>query len=320
MRGMTLLREAIDAAPIQWPDGKDFAFTVFDDTDEAFVRNVGPVYDFLYDLGFRTTKSVWPGKDPEDPITFGETLKVPGYLDWILKLKNRGFEISYHLASSRSTTRDDTIRGLEAFKAHFGCYPRTMANHDDCRDNIYWGAERLSSWRKKIFAVGERLSGREAYVGHQASSPYFWGDHCREKITYVRNFVFNDINTLKACPYMPYFDPRRPYVNRWFAGAEGAVADSFVKTISEINVDRLEEEAGCCIMYTHFAYGFYRDGRLHPRFKELMTRIAAKNVWLTTTSNLLDYIAEQKGIHNLVDKERKQLEYHWLKQRLLYRR
>lgn len=49
---------------IPWPDGKRFAFTIFDDTDHQTLENVPPVYDFLSDLGLRTTKSVWPLKGP----------------------------------------------------------------------------------------------------------------------------------------------------------------------------------------------------------------------------------------------------------------
>ena len=32
---------------LQWPDGKDFAFTVFDDTDYATLENVKEIYSFL---------------------------------------------------------------------------------------------------------------------------------------------------------------------------------------------------------------------------------------------------------------------------------
>ena len=47
---------------IEWPNGHDFAFTVFDDTDNATLHNVRPVYKFLLDLGLIMTKSVWPIK------------------------------------------------------------------------------------------------------------------------------------------------------------------------------------------------------------------------------------------------------------------
>ena len=44
----------------RWPDGKAFAFSVFDDTDLSTLENAPAVYRLLRDLGFRTTKSVWP--------------------------------------------------------------------------------------------------------------------------------------------------------------------------------------------------------------------------------------------------------------------
>lgn len=34
-------------ARIDWPDGKAFAFTIFDDTDFPTLDNVGPVYALL---------------------------------------------------------------------------------------------------------------------------------------------------------------------------------------------------------------------------------------------------------------------------------
>ena len=45
---------------VRWPQGKSFAFTIVDDTDESTIENTKPVYDVLAGLGFRTTKTVWP--------------------------------------------------------------------------------------------------------------------------------------------------------------------------------------------------------------------------------------------------------------------
>ena len=46
---------------VQWPEGKAFAFTVFDDPDAQSYEDGRVVYSFLDDLGFRTTRGVWPG-------------------------------------------------------------------------------------------------------------------------------------------------------------------------------------------------------------------------------------------------------------------
>src|SRR5207253_3046315 len=101
---------------------------------------------------------------------------------------------------------------------------------------------------------------------------------------------YGNINTLAACPIMPYYDPLRPYVNQWFAASEGPAVGSFVDTIAEPNQDRLEAEGGACIMYTHLSYGFYKDGQLDSRFKALMDRLSRKRGWFVPAATLLDYL------------------------------
>ena len=58
---------------IKWPCGKSFAFTVFDDTDLTTMQNGPALYQFLCDLGMRTTKSVWPIRGEETPRFGGTT-------------------------------------------------------------------------------------------------------------------------------------------------------------------------------------------------------------------------------------------------------
>ena len=72
---------------------------------------------------------------------------------------------------------------------------------------------------------------------------------------------------------MPYHDPARPFVNYWFASSEGANVDSFTTTLSENNLDRLAEEGGVCIMYTHFADRFVENGKINWWFRKLMDRL-----------------------------------------------
>ena len=45
---------------VTFPDGKRFAFTIFDDTDVGTLESLRPIYDLLAQLGLRTTKTVWP--------------------------------------------------------------------------------------------------------------------------------------------------------------------------------------------------------------------------------------------------------------------
>ena len=56
---------------IKWPNNKDFAFSVFDDTDFATVENVKEVYSLLKDYGLQTTKSVWTLDGDKNSINNG---------------------------------------------------------------------------------------------------------------------------------------------------------------------------------------------------------------------------------------------------------
>ncbi|MCK4574179.1 MAG: hypothetical protein KAU36_07395 [candidate division Zixibacteria bacterium] len=299
-----------------WPDNKTFAFTVFDDTDFATLSSVRPVYEMLEDLGFRTTKSVWPVDGLGEPVNGGTTCNNREYLQWVRQLSKRGFEIGYHMATFSSSYRQKTIEALERFAELFGEYPQTMANHSACLENIYWGDKRLTGSRRLIYNLVTRFRFRNRYRGHVEGDPYFWGDHCRNKVKYVRNFVFPDINTLKACPIMPYHNPQKPFVNYWFASSEGPNVNSFNATLSEANQDRLEAEGGACIMYTHFGAGFVSDGTVSDRFATLMKRLSQKNGWFVPSNVLLDYLLSRREHHDITNRERRRLEGSWLRHKL----
>jgi hypothetical protein len=301
---------------IQWPEGKSFAFTIFDDTDLATVQNVGPVYALLTDLGYRTTKSVWPLKGTGKAWAGGSTCEDFEYLQWTLSLQAKGFEIGYHNATYHTSPRAQTLEGFERFKALYGHYPLSAANHTGCNEGIYWGPDRLTGAHRLAYRLFRRFGNEGPFRGHCEGDPLFWGDVCRDKLKYVRNFQFTDIDTLAACPHMPYHDPARPFVNYWFASSEGAEIKAFNRCLSEANQDRLESDGGACIMYTHLACGFYQDGRLDGRFATLMERLARKNGWFVPVATLLDYLLQVRGAHLLTAAERRRLERRWLVNKL----
>src|SRR5262245_54292014 len=262
---------------VTWPNGKSFAFTIFDDPDSQTLENGKPVYDFLTEHGLRTTKAVWPLSGRERGKKEGLTCADPDYQKWVLGLRDQGFEIALHNVTFHTSDRSDTLRGLDRFADLFGGYPQTMANHVGCLESIYWGDYRLTGFKKMLYSMLIRHKRRGIFQGHIENSPLFWGDACRARIRYVRNFVFGDINTLRVCPYMPYHDPNRPYVNYWFSAADGSDVSSFAETLSEINQDRLIAEGGACILYTHFGFDFCDRGRLNPRAAALLQRLSRLN-------------------------------------------
>jgi hypothetical protein len=298
---------------VQWPEGKKFAFTVFDDPDGDTVVSRKWVYPFLADLGFRSSIAVWPIGPLRERNSEGETCADTEYRDHLQRMQKLGFEIGYHNAAPHSCTREEVIRSLEVFREYFGNYPVSVANHYNA-DALYWGAARLhSKVRRGLYHVLTRGANRGSrFSGHVEGSPHFWGDICYERTRYFRNLAFRDINTLKACPYQPYYNPVRPYVREWFSASEGADCGTFVKTVSEANQDRLEEEGGMCIMYTHFGKGFAGDGKLDPEFSRLMKRLAAKPGWFAPTSTVLDHLRAQKGVHVISSGELAGMEWKWL--------
>ena len=302
---------------ISWPNNKQFAFTIFDDTDRANLKDVQLVYQCLDELGFKTTKSVWVTKGNKPHESSGVTCDDKMYLNWLLELKNKGFDIGYHNTTYHSSHREEIKEGLKKFVKMFNQNPNVMANHSANRENIYWGPHRLSGPRRVIYNILTRYKKNGFYKGHDESSPYFWGDFCKEYITYVRNFVFSDINTLKCCPYMPYQDPEKSYVNYWFASSEGHNVNVFNKCLSNENQDRLEEEGGACIMYTHIADGFCQNGKISEQFKIQMKRLSSKNGWFVPLSTLLEFLKKENKTQIISNSQRRALEWKWLFDKLI---
>lgn len=305
-------------AQIEWPDGKRFAFSIFDDTDLSVPGNFEAVYDLLATQGLRTTKSVWPatGLDLQCRSDHGSTCDDDEYLATVQRLQQTGFEIGYHNSYFEGLPRQRIDEALERFKALFGAYPSSMANHAESSEGLYWGYDRVSGPVRALYRLILRRFGTNPHQGHLPQSQHFWGDLCQQRVRYVRNFVFGDIDTLAACPMMPYHDPKRPYVQAWFAASNGQVLSSCVTLLSERNQDRLEASGGACIVYTHLGSGFQESGRVNPRFGELIRRLARKNGWFVPVSTLLDHIRFQRGLSTLTPAQRRGLEWRWFAHKL----
>jgi len=300
---------------IPWPEGRRFAFTIFDDPDGQSLEVTRLVYSFLADLGFRTSIGVWPLDIRRQPNSGGETCANPNYRAFLQQLQRKGFEIAFHNAAPHPSTREEVIESLELFRSYFGGPPLAMANHYNT-DAIYWGSARVEGWRRAVYNLATGGRKHKLCFGHVEGHPSFWGDVCRDRIRYCRNFVYADINTLRMCPWMPYSDPHRPYVRYWYSGSEGAQADAFLRTLQNQHQDRLEAEGGACIMYTHFGHGFVENGKLKPEFRRTMEHLAAKRGWFVPVSELLDFLIKAKG-HTVIDNDiRRRLETRWLCEKL----
>jgi hypothetical protein len=288
-------QKPVSPRQISWPQGRTFAFTIFDDTDGAAVENVKPVYALLASLGMRTTKSIWVFQGEDTAARHGKTCEDPTYLEWVLSLQQQGFEIGLHNAAPVTSPRQRTHRALQRFRELFSNEPLVHCNHTGCQEGIYWGDARVSGWRRPLYNLLTRGRRRGAFLGHIDGDPLFWGDLCQERVRYVRNFVFDELNTLAICPEMPYHDPAKPYVNFWFASTEAARLSSFLQNFTVRNIDRLVAEGGLCIAYVHFAYKYAPHGQVDPEFRQRLEYIASKDGWFAPVSEVLDYLRDSES-------------------------
>lgn len=300
---------------IKWPGGRSFAFTVFDDPDAQTLGGVRGIYDFLADAGLRTTVGVWPCGPTRERNSYGETCANTEYRRYIEDLSHAGFEVGYHNTTPHSSFRHEIADGLDRFATFFGNNPITMANHYNA-EAIYWGKDRLSGPRQTIYRAAT-LGRQNLFYGHIEKSKHFWGDLCKDKIRFCRNFAYHNIDTLRACPWMPYHDPDRHHVNYWFASSDGATITSFLRLLSEENQDALEAGGGACIVYTHFGLGFLQDGALDTRFRLLIDRLKRMNGWFVPVATLLDYLLLQRTESVITARQRRDMEWRWLGRKLL---
>src|SRR5437868_9781662 len=126
-----------------FPDNKKFAFSIFDDTDLSTVEKIEPIYRLLTELGMRTTKSVWPLASVPEGKYGGCSLQDSAYLDFILRLRDAGFEIALHGMRNHHSSRALVAEGLAEFRRLIGTDPRIHTNHSRNHDNVYWGTARF---------------------------------------------------------------------------------------------------------------------------------------------------------------------------------
>ena len=280
----------------RYPGGCRFAFTILDDTDDATVANVKPLYDLLFELGYRTTKTVWPVACPEGSRIYfaGHTLQEPGYAEFARELLERGFEVAFHGATMESSERGRTLRALDILRDELGVEPRIHCNHGQNRENLYWGPNRYRAWPlRRAASIGRRLWGGQTYSGEVEKSRYFWGDICRARIRYVRSFAFATLNTASLPVHGPYRTRNTPYVNYWFTTSDAPDAAAFRNLVTREAVDVLAESRGYCILSTHLGKGFVKNGQVDGTVADVLRYMAGLGGWFVPASELLDHLMEQ---------------------------
>lgn len=296
-----------------YPGGKHFAFSIFDDTDVATLDYIQPLYDYLYDLGLLTTKTIWCLDYEGKSIFQGtDTLSNPKYADYIKKLQKRGFEIGYHGATMESSTRDKIKKSLKRYHEILGKYPTTYSAHSLNQDNLYWGEHRftfkLTRWLYRILSNEKP----DYFQGHLENSPYFWGDLAKQNIEYVRSFTFTTPNLLSLGLPVVYQNGATPWVNNWFLTCDAENVEEFNSLISTKNQQKLEDEGGLCIVSTHFGKGFIDRGDVHATTKRLLRELSERDGWFAPVSDILNFYSKQVGSSRIRKSKLLQLELRFL--------
>lgn len=295
-----------------------FCFTIIDDTDEATLANVAPVYRLLEECDLFTTKTVWvyPPRDG----AHGASLDDHQYRAFVSGLKDRGFEIASHSVGSGPFTRAEILSGFETFRQVVGYYPRVHANHSYNPDSLYGGPHRFSRiYRGMIQQVHPSYSTN--FQGSVSDSPHFWGDFAKQHIHYIRNYETTRLNTRRFDPIMPYIDPARSsYANFWFSTTFAPNPWMFSRIVTKKAIDNLERMNGVCILNTHLGY-FMRNGAIDPYFEEAVRYLRTKeNGLYRPVSVILDDLRQRRAFDPAISLSRRlRMEFSYLARRFYYK-
>jgi hypothetical protein len=301
---------------------KKFIFTIIDDTDDSFCPQINEVYDVLHKNGLRTTKTLWvyPVRDSER--SKGECLQDEAYKNFVLDIKNKGFELALHNVGSGDYNREEIIKGLAEYEKILGEKPKIHVNHSYNPDNIYCGPKRFSFPFNII--VKYLYSSYNNFSGEIKKSRHYWADIHKKFIKYSRNYEIDNINTFKRNSYMPYRDKKYDkYCNYWYSSTFAPNQWMFNHIVTKKSIDKLEREGGVCILYTHLGY-YYKNGQVDQGFKEMISYIGKKKTGLfLPVSDVLDILNEQKKKNKIKEYlpffKKFLLEFNSLKTRIKYR-
>ena len=292
-------------AKLVWPPHPYKAgFCITDDTDAATFEQVKAVYDFLLARNFRTTKTVWAFKPMDrcgvppvpDSALRGITLEDPRYLAYCRRLHESGFEICLHGASAGNNTREYTLKAFDFLEHNIGPSD-TFICHAKNADNLYWEHKVTSL---PVLRALLKCHSRHSCSGEVESSPFFWGDLCRERINQIRLFRTRRLDTLKSNPSMPYFDRRKPYVNGWFTATKRRIADCATPQARSA----LKRNYGLTVLYQYlFRYADPKTLALDPRFARAVDDIVGDSeILVDTVSHIMRRLRLIQGLFLAYDR------------------
>lgn len=283
-----------------FPNKKEFAFTIIDDTDYSFLDTIKLIYDFLFEKKIFVTKTVWV-YPPRDKGSKGHSLQHDGYLNFVRDIKAKGFEIALHSIGSGNYFREDILQGLKEYKYFLREFPKIHINHAYNIDSIYGGYKRFSFPFNLLIKLLHTDYSNE-FQGEEPTSLHFWGDVHKKIIKYNRSYEIDKLNIIKLNPYIPYIDSKRKeFSNYWFSAAFAPNPWVFNRLVTTKSINQLEEERGICILYTHLGY-YVQRGEIDPGFQNMIDYISKKKGWFVPVSNVLDYLMDKRDDKLIIPK------------------
>ena len=282
--------------PERYPFGKTFAVSMVDDTDQATLAAIRPVYECLLQHGITITKTVWPLPPVEpsgdqrsipDAIRYTATLDEDAYVDFCRMLQKSGCEIAMHTASGGNNIRGRTLQAYSVFEDAFQHSPFTNVMHGRNFDNIYWGKLLVE---QGILSRAIQWFEPQDFFGHEPHSKYYWGDVCKDRTRYVRSFETLHPDTLHFDPATPYHDPTKPHVNWWFSSSNGVGARLY-QLLAPVKIRQLHCDRGASIIhfYSRAVSDHNHSSQVDPRFSALCAYLGSVAYgWYVPVVTLLD--------------------------------
>jgi hypothetical protein len=282
---------------LTWLPGRHEAgIAITDDPDNGQFSGFKTIYDLLKRLRLPVTRAMWafersePTGTPPLPITFfAPTLSDRQCLAYCKELQSCGFEICLHGASSGNNTRERTAAAIEFIHREIGPL-RTFICHSKNAENLYWDRKCAPS-PFLTFLVGKYVANE--CFGEVEGSRYFWGDICRNTVSYIRLFRTRQTNTLAFNPSMPYHDFSKPFVNFWFSASKGYLP----RLCDPRRIDDLCAQRGAGIFYQYLHKYVDSNGAIDPRVQDTFERLAGDGRLLVMpVSGLLDRLRQARRV------------------------
>lgn len=117
---------------------------------------------------------------------------------------------------------------------------------------------------------------------------------------------------------MPYkVKGKEQYSNYRFSSSDAHTVEEFNDLITKENLDQFEKERGCCIVYTHFASSFVKNGKLDQAFKNKMVHLSKRDGWFVPAHTILDHLLAKKKNKYPSRKYLAKLDLLWLRDRIM---